>query len=79
MKVLLTVDDVAGILNLSPREVRRRAADGRIPKPDHAGMECLWLACRFRKSLADALVASALAGWPSGETDARSPHVERAE
>jgi excisionase family DNA binding protein len=52
MHPLLTVPEVAELLRLSPRSIRRLIADGRLP------VVCLGHAIRIRPQDVEALVAS---------------------
>lgn len=50
--VVLTVGDVAAMLNYSPRHVRRLVAEGRIPAPDaRVSRELRWRRDTFSRWL----------------------------
>ena len=61
LRPLLTVADVAEILNLHPRSIRRLIADGRLPVVRLGGV------IRIRPEAVEELIASAGHGMPKDD------------
>lgn len=66
-QILLTVNDLAFLLQISPRQVWRSVSMGELPRPQFIGRRARWLRTKVEEALASRQERAEQNGSPNSE------------